>query len=301
MLKIYLYSIFFCLILPALPYVQASEQINQTIKVPSTGHLFIDIDRGSVEVKGWDKNEILVLGELDNDSQTLMFKSKGEKTLIKIKISETSYRGNAHSSDGNELKVFVPRNVQVHFKGIDTDFNIAGIDAGVEGKTINGELLIKNVHISIKVSSISGDINVTESYGIAYIESIQGDTSIIGKFEDVKLRSVTGDIWANITEIDNLSTNNVAGDTKLVGNLKKDAQVKMNSVKGDLHYKAFGILNAECKVASQFGGEIVNNLTTDLPKTSHMQQQQLNFVAGDGSGILVMKTINGKAIIDRAQ
>ena len=288
------------IILPALPNVQANEQINQTIKVPSTGHLFIDIDRGSVEVKGWDKNEILVLGELDSDTQTLMFKSKGEKTLIKIKISETFYRGNAHSSDGNELKIFVPQNVQVHFKGIDTDFNIAGIDAGVEGKTISGELLINNVRISIKVSSISGDINVTESYGTAYIESIQGDTSIIGNFEDVKLRTVTGDIWADITEIDNVSTNNIAGDTKLSGSLKKDAQVKMTSVKGDLHYEASGILNAKCEVLSQFGGEIVNNLTTDLPNTSHMQQQQLHFVSGNGLGTLVMKTINGTAIINRA-
>jgi hypothetical protein len=300
-LKIYLYSMLFWLILPTLSFAQASEQIKQTIKVPSTGHLFIDIDRGSVEVQGWDKSEILVMGELDSDRQTVLFKNKGEKTLIKIKINETSHRGNAHSSDGNELKIFVPHNIQIHFKGLDTDFNIAGINAGVEGKTINGELLIKNVRISVKVSSISGDINVTESYGTAYVESIQGDTSIAGKFEEVKLQSVTGNIWADITEIDNLSTNNVAGDTKLVGNLKKYAQVKMASVKGDLHYEAFGILNAECEVASQFGGEIVNNLTADLPTTSHVQRRQLNFVSGDGSGTLVMKTINGKAIIDQAQ
>jgi hypothetical protein len=281
--------------------VQAGEQIKQAINVPSTGHVFIDIDRGSVEVQGWDKSEILVLGELDSDSQTLMFKNKGEKTLIKIKISGTSHRGYAHSSDGAELKVFVPQNIQVHFKGLDTDFTIAGIEAGVEGKTINGELLIKNVHTSIKVSSISGDIKVTDSYGIAYVESIQGDASLIGNFEDVKLRSVTGDIWADITDIDKLSTNNVAGETKVVGNFKKNSQIKMTSVEGYLHYEAWGILNAECEIVSQFGGEVVNSLTTDLPKTSHMQQQQLNFVSGDGSGTLVMKTINGTASIDQTQ
>jgi len=299
LLKIYLNSVYFWLILSIASFVQAGEHFKQTIKVPSTGHLFIDIDRGSVEVQGWDKSDILVLGELDSDSQTVLFKNKGEKTLIKIKISETSYRGNAHSSDGNELKVFVPQNIQIHFKGLDTDFNIVGMVAGVEGKTINGELLIKNVHTRIKVSSISGDINVTESYGIAYVESIQGDANIIGKFEEVELRSVTGDIWADITEINKLSSNNVTGNSKVVGNLKKDAQVKMTSVEGDLQYESSGILNAECEVASQFSGEIVNNLTTDRPKTYHMQQRQLNFVSGSGSGTLVMKTINGSASIDQ--
>jgi hypothetical protein len=281
--------------------VQAGEQINQTISVPSAGHLFIDIDRGSVEVRGWDKSEILVRGELDNDSQTVLFKNKAEKTLIKIKMSETSHRGNAHSSDGNELEVFVPQKTQVHFKGIDTDFNIADLDAGIEGKTINGELLINNVHTSIKVSSISGDIKVTESHGIAYVESIQGDTSIIGTFEDVKLRSVTGDIWADITEISKLDTDNVSGYTKVLGTLKKGAQVKMTGVNGDLHYESSGVLNAECEVSSRMGGEIVNNLSADRPKLSNRKQQRLSFVSGDGSGTLMMKTINGTASIEQAQ
>lgn len=282
-------------------FVQATEQINQTIKVPPTGHLFIDNDLGSVEVQGWDKSEILVIGELGNESQKVLFKNKGEKTLIKIKIGETSHRGNARSSDENELKVFVPQNIQVHFKGIDTNYSITGMKAGVEGNTINGELLISNVHTSIKVSSISGDIKVTESSGIAYVETVQGDASIIGIFEDVKLRSVTGDVWADITEIDKLSTDNVGGDTKVLGHLKKDAQVKMTSVQGDLIFQASGILNAECKVASQFGGEIVNNITTDLPKRSHIQHQQLNFVSGNGSGTLVIQTINGTINIEQAK
>lgn len=300
-MKVYFYSVFLSLNLLTMAIVEAGENIDQTIKVPSTGHLFIDNDRGSVDVQGWNKSEILVRGELDDEHQKVLFKNKGEKTLIKIKIGKTSHRSNAHSSGGSELKVFVPQNIQLHFKGIDTDFTVEGMKAGVEGKTINGELLVKNVHTSIKVSSISGDINVTESSGIAYVESMQGDTNIMGKFEDVKLRSVTGDIWADISEIDKLDTNNVAGDTTVVGHLRPDAQVKMTGVEGNLHYETTGILNAECEVASQFGGEIINNLTTDQPKRSHMLQQELNFVSGDGSGTLVMKTINGTISIEQAQ
>jgi hypothetical protein len=301
LLKIYFYSVFFWLTLPAMSFVQASEQVNQTIEVPSTGHLFIDNDLGSVDVQGWDKSEILLIGELGNENQKVLFKNKGEKTLIKVKMGETSHRGNGRSSGDNELKVFVPQNIQIHFKGIDTNYSITGMKAGVEGNTINGELLISNVHTSIKVSSISGDIKVTESSGIAYVETVQGDASIIGIFEDVKLRSVTGDVWADITEIDKLSTDNVGGDTKVLGLLKKDAQVKMTSVQGDLIFQASGVLNAECQVASQFGGEIVNKLTSDLPKRSHIQHQQLNFVSGDGSGTLEIQTVNGTISIEQAQ
>jgi hypothetical protein len=301
LMKIYLYSVLLWLFLQAIPFAQAAEQIKQTIKVPTTGHLFIDNDLGSVEVLGWDKSEILVTGELGNESQKVLFKNKDEKTLIKIKMDGSSDRGTAHSSDGNELKVFVPKNIQIHFKGIDTDYSITGMKAGVEGNTINGELLISNVHTSIKVSSISGDIKVIESSGIAYVETVQGDASIIGTFEDVKVRSVTGNIWTDITAIDKLSTDNVGGDTTVLGHLKKDAQVKMTSVQGDLIFQASGKLNAECQIASQFGGEIVNNLTTDLPKRSHIQHQQLNFVSGDGSGTLLIQTVNGTISIEQAQ
>lgn len=298
LLKTYMYSVLFSASLNIVSAAQATEKIEKSIQVPANGHVFIKNDRGDVDVIGWDKDKILVRGDLSHDSQQLHLKNKGEKTFIKVKVGKGSHRANEHSLRGSDLQVFVPKHIQLHFKGIDTDFTIEGLLGKIKGNTINGELLLKNVHSNINVSSISGDINVSDSSGSVHLESVRGDVNVKGEFENVELQSVTGDIWADISHIKKLSTNNVAGSTIVEGHLINNASIKLASVNGDIDYNVAGMLNAKCEITSQFGGEINNNLTDDLPNKSQMQARQLRFVSGDGSGSVVMKTIVGTINID---
>jgi hypothetical protein len=297
-LKTYFYSIFFLASLMTVSVVNASEKFERSMQASASGHVFINNDSGDVDVKGWDKTEILVRGELANDSQELIFKTKGQNTFIKVNMTKGSHRGNTRSLGGSDFEVFIPNSVHLHFKGIDTDFTIDGLLAEIKGNTINGELVIKNVHSDINVSSISGDINVSDSSGSVYVESMRGDVNVEGEFENVHLQSVAGDIWADISNIKKLRANNVAGDTIVEGHLINDASIELASVNGDIDYNVAGMLNAECEITSQFGGEINNNLTDDLPNKSQMQARQLRFVSGDGSGSVVMKTIVGTINID---
>jgi DUF4097 and DUF4098 domain-containing protein YvlB len=235
---------------------------------------------------------------LAHDNQELLLKNKGQKTFVKVNIGKGSHRGNSYSMGGTDLQIFIPKNARLHFKGIDTAFTINGLFAKVNGSTINGELLIKNVHSKINVTSISGDINVSDSSGSVHVESMRGDVNVKGKFEDAHLQTVAGDIWTDISHINKLRTNNVAGSTIVKGILMNDASIELASVDGDIDYKVTGMFNAECEISTQFGGEINNNLTDDLPDKSQMHARQLRFVSGDGSGRVVMKTIGGRINID---
>ncbi|MFT6142082.1 MAG: hypothetical protein ACJAXN_003325 [Psychromonas sp.] len=298
LLKTYFYSVFFSLSLLVVTVVQAGEEVEKSIQVPANGHVFINNARGDVDVIGWDKDKILVRGELAHDNQELLLKNKGEKTFIKVNIGKGSHRGNSYSMGGTDLQIFIPKNARLHFKGIDTDFTIESLFAKVNGSTINGELLLKNVHSKISVSSITGDINVRDSSGSLHVESMRGDVNVEGEYDDVYIQSVAGDIWADISHINKLRSNNVAGSTMVEGHLINEASIELASVNGDIDYNVTGMLNAECEITSQFGGEINNNLTDDLPKKSQMQARQLRFVSGDGSGSVVMKTIVGTINID---
>ena len=113
LLKPYFYCVFFSVCLFIINIAQAADIIEKSIQVSANGHVFIKNDRGDVEVIAWDKDEILVKGELVNNGRELIFKNIGEKTYIKVGIREGSHRGNAHSGGDSELKVYVPRNVQL--------------------------------------------------------------------------------------------------------------------------------------------------------------------------------------------
>jgi DUF4097 and DUF4098 domain-containing protein YvlB len=187
----------------------------------------------------------------------------------------------------------------LYFKGIDTSFIISNLNSHIEGKTINGDLKVKKSHGKIKLSVVSGDVVLIESSGLTKIESVSGMVTFSGDFEQAYLKSISGDITANISGTDKLTIKNISGDTQISGSVKNAAQLTLSSVSGDILYKVTNKLNAECEVVSQFGGEINNALTDDLPIDGNLHKKTLSFISGDGSGKLSMNTINGSISIEK--
>ncbi|MFT5163177.1 MAG: hypothetical protein ACI9FJ_001762 [Alteromonadaceae bacterium] len=291
---LYRYSILILLTLSAIKPLFAGEMVDLSLKVPDSGLLLIDNTRGVVTVTGWDKTEVLLQGELDDSARELIFKTKGHKTLIKVVMD-----GMSHHGDNSVLKVFMPKNLKLRFKGVDTSFNLSNLTNRVEGQTINGDLKLDNIHSKMKVSSVSGHIDVSNSSGRAQIESVSGEVVLSGQFSKAKVNSMTGKVMANIDHIKVLKIENVSGNTVINGSLQNKAYVKLTSVSGNIHYKSKGQLNAACNIASQFGGKIINFLTEDRPWSERMEEQKLHFVSGDGSGKLVMNTVSGSVTLDK--
>jgi hypothetical protein len=272
----------------------AGDKVNQSLSVETSGIVFVEIPRGHVKVQGWDKSEVMIQGELDDTLNKLIFKTKKDKTLIKLET-----QGQKHWGDASGIKIFMPVGSQLRFKGIDTSFSIVKLYSQIEGKTINGDLMVKESNGKIKLSVVSGDVKVANSSGLAKIQSVSGMVDFSGDFEQAFIKSMSGDITADISGTNKLTIKNISGDTQINGHVKSQSQIKLSSVSGDILYKVTGDLNAECEVVSQFGGEISNQLTDDLPLDGNLHKKTLSFISGDGSGKLNMNTVTGSVLIEK--
>jgi hypothetical protein len=270
----------------------AGEIISQSLSVNVDGKVFVEIPRGLVYIQGWDKQEIMVQGELEDTARSLTFKTRKDKTLIKIHTGRQQSWG-----DASVLKIFIPQQTSLHFKGIDTSFVITKLNKHIEGKSINGDLKVSQSHGKIKLSVVSGNINMDDSSGLIKIESVTGDVDFTGDSDEAYLKTMSGDITADISGSNKLIIKNISGDTIISGQVKKDAELKLTSVSGEIVYMATSKLNAECEMVSQFGGEITNLLTDDLPVDGSLHKKTLNFISGDGSGRLSMNTVTGSVTI----
>ncbi len=282
------------LIITCSSFCLAGEKVNQSLSVETTGIVFVEIPRGLVKIQGWDKPEVMVKGELDDTMETLIFKTKKDKTLIKIDT-----QGQKHWGDGSVLKIFMPQQSQLRFKGIDTSFSIAKLNSHIEGKSIHGDLMVKKSNGRIKLSVVSGNVRLVESSGYTQIESVNGTVEFSGNFEQAFLKSMSGDIFAEVSGTNKLTIKNTSGDTQISGQVKHHAQLSLSSVSGDILYKVTDELNAECEVVSQFGGDINNQLTDDLPIDGNLHKKTLSFISGDGSGKLSMNTVTGSVSIEK--
>ena len=227
-------------------------------------------------------------------SNKLIFNTKKGKTLIKVDTQRQKHWG-----DASVFKIFLPQQSKLRFKGVDTSFSIAQLNNDIEGKSINGDLMVKRSNGKIKLSSVSGNIGLVESSGLVQIESVSGTVDFSGDFEQALLKSMSGDITADINGTKKLTIKNISGDTKISGQVKNQAQLKFSSVNGDILYKVTDGLNAECEVVSQFGGEINNQLTDDLTITSNLHKKTLSFISGDASGKLSINTVTGSVFIKK--
>jgi len=265
------------------------------MQVDAQGIVFVEIPRGLVKIKGWNKNEVMIQGELDDTIKNLIFKNKKSKTLIKVDTE-----GKKHWGDVSILNIYMPQSAQLRFKGIDTSFSIAKLTSHIEGKSINGNLMIRKSNGKIKLSVVSGDVKVADSSGIMKVESVSGSVNFSGDFDKAYLKSMSGDIIGDISGMNELTIKNISGDTQIRGSVKSKSHLNISSVSGDVYYKVTGDLNAACEVVSQFGGDINNELTDDLPEEASLHKKTLNFVSGDGSGELNLKTVTGSVTIEKA-
>lgn len=288
------YLMLFAMMFCCSDMVLAGEKVSQAVDADSEGTLYIENTRGHLHIQGWDKPQILVEGELDDAARKLIFKRKGRKAVVKVLMNEGRHHGH-----GSKLKIFVPVHTRLLFKGVNTHYSVSNVIAKLEGKTINGSMSLKDVHSKIMLSSVSGKVKVRDSSGVLLVDSVSAKVDLDGRYDLVKLKSMSGKVMVNIDEINVLKVENVSGDTAINGELQNNAQVRLNSVSGDIHYVANGRFNGECQIASQFGGKIMNYLTKDKPWKEQLQKRKLQFVSGDGSGKLMMNTISGTVTLEK--
>jgi DUF4097 and DUF4098 domain-containing protein YvlB len=272
----------------------AGDKVNQSLTVSPEGTLFINISRGLVKIKGWDKNEVSIQGELDDSAKALIFKSKGDDTLIKAES-----KGEKQWGDSSVVKIFMPFQTKLYFKGVNTTFILSSLKGGVKGKTISGDLVAEKLSNEIALSSMGGHIKVINSIGKAKLETVGGDISISGSYSEALIRTMTGNVNLDINSSDKIEAKTVSGDLFAKGDVKTDAVIKLSSVSGNIIYQASEGLDAECSLSSQFGGEITNKLTEDAVKDSSMNGKNLSFISGDGSGSIILHTISGNVTINK--
>jgi len=272
----------------------AGEKVNQSLLVDGIGKVFVEIPRGFVKIQGWNKPEIMLQGQLDDTISELIFTNEKGKTLIKLDT-----KGQEHWGDASKLNIYMPQQSLLRFKGIDTSFSITELKNHIEGKSISGDLTVIKSHGKIQLSVVSGDVKLLESSGLIKIKSVSGMIDYSGSFEQAFLKSMSGDISADISHTDKLTIKNISGDTQINGQVKNQAQLKLSSVSGNILYQVTDALNAECKVVSQFGGEITNQLTDDVPIEGNLHKKTLSFISGDGSGKLSMNTVSGSVSIKK--
>jgi DUF4097 and DUF4098 domain-containing protein YvlB len=273
--------------------------VNRTVPADAAGAVEISNVSGTIDVRGWDRNEVQVTGHLGEDVERLDVESNGGHTVVKVILP----RG--HNSDGEAtLEVNVPKGSTVEVGAVSADISSKGVLGTQRLKSVSGEVTAEVSGDDSEVRSVSGDVTVrgTGKPISLRVSSVSGSLDLINGAGHIDVVTVSGDARINMGETTEVRGRTTSGDLTVNAKLTRDGRVDVEGVSGDitLRLSAPGGLSTEIE---SFSGDITGCFAEGKVErvSKYGPGVRLNLRAADSVGARVRaKTLSGEIeICDR--
>ncbi|MDA8621334.1 DUF4097 family beta strand repeat-containing protein [Psychrosphaera sp.] len=292
----------------------AGEKIDKTLTAQADGRVNIDVMTGLVTVKSWDKNEVKVIGELDDQAKGYQFESLGNRILFRVEMPEQRW-GNWKDSSA-ALTFYIPKQSDLRFEGVNVSIDVEGITGSSRINTVNGDITalglnkrinletvngkIKSVDLNgdITLSTVNGEVDDKNSQGEMEVSTVNGDINIESTVQELAIENVNGDMNLLLRDVIETEINTVNGDIKLDYNHNKKGKVYISTVGGEVDLYVPDSISGVFQIETHTGGDIVNKLTDKQSKRNRYGPgESLEFETAGGLIKFDMNTVNGDITI----
>jgi DUF4097 and DUF4098 domain-containing protein YvlB len=244
--------------------VARDDSIDRKVAAQPNGEVIISNVSGAVDVRGWDRNEVQVTGQLGESVERVDVESSGGRTVVKVVLP---HRG---SRDGDAvIEVQVPRNSSVEVSAVSADVSSRGVLGTQRLNSVSGEITADIAGNESAARSVSGDVTlrgVGKPVSVR-VSSVSGSLDINNFGGKVEVVTVSGDARVQVGEANDIRGRTTSGNLELIGKLTRDARVDVEGVSGDLllRLSAPGGLSAEIE---SFSGDIEGCLARGVERVS---------------------------------
>lgn len=254
---------------------EVSAQSSKTFKVGKGGTLDIVTTFGDIKIKSWDKNEILVKYDIDEDEEIysgIKFNQNGNDLTIR-----------ATQGYGTSFDITVPVNFNLKIVTSAGDIHLVNAITGeVNASTSGGDVTLSDVTGKVKLTTGGGDVRTGNIKGTATVSSSGGDLNAGVVDGDAVFTTGGGNV--QIATGSKTLTVSTAGGNVSVGNTGGNATVTTGG--GNISLGKVG----GTAVVKTGGGDIkVDNVSGDVKGvtgsgniTLHSSEDKVNVVSGSG-------------------
>lgn len=296
----------------------AGETVNKTIDVDQHSYVSIEHVNGVVEIHGWDKAQVKVMGTLGDKTDKFIFERDGDDVTIKVKNKKSSFWGKLKQDDGDDLQIFVPVASKVRYSAVNANVELDKIEGGIDAETVNGAIQARNLAGRISLESVNGEINTSGLAGDTRIEtvngsisssntqgkegeysSVNGNINIQTSARELKAETVNGSIKLALGAVNKLELESVNGEIQAQLALIKGGEVDASTVGGTVELYFQKEISARFDIQAHAGGNIVNDLSDDkVKKDKYGPSRWLEFSVNGGNGKVNVSTVSGNVKID---
>ena len=267
-----------------------ADAINKRAPADPAGKVEVSNTAGTVTIRGWDRNEVAVSGELGDGSEKLEFVTSGKLTRIKVVLPSRS-----SGADDTDLTIQVPRRSSIAVNTVSADIDVEGVSGAQRLQSVSADVTTQAGAEDVECKTVSGDIQVIGqgSRALLTLTTVSGDATVRKAAGEVNANTVSGNIDLALGDTTRSRLRSTSGDLTMEGKLVDDARLDVESISGDVRIDLAGPIAAEFDVSS-FNGEIRNCFGPKSARTDeYAPGRELRFREGAGSGRVRIKTLNG--------
>ncbi len=273
----------------------AAKEIDETLDADANGRVIVSNIAGSVDVAGWDRNQVQVTGELGEDVDKFIFERDGREIVIKVKAPENGKRSWGRKDIASDLTVRVPRGSSLEVATVSADIDVEGVRGEQDLQAVSGDIRTEAFTADVNAATVSGDVDIDgdNKDGEWDLSSVSGDITATNLGGDVDAEVVSGDIEVAGGAYERVQLETVNGDIVFRAGLRKGGKLEAESVNGSVDLLFSGDVSARFDVES-FNGRI-KNCFGPKPKRAdrYAPGWELSFSEGGGEGRVTVETLNG--------
>jgi DUF4097 and DUF4098 domain-containing protein YvlB len=293
--------------LPAVPEAPASSDtqsvdvargddtraVNEHRPLKADGHVSVSNIAGSIEVSGWDHDEVSITGTLGDGVDHLEVSGDASQLSVEVKLPKSS-----HVTGDTHLKLMVPARASVDLVSVSADIAATGLRAVVRASTVSGDVDLELDASQVSVRTVSGDLTLRAPSQLTDVNSVSGDLRLNGPRGDLSATTVSGNLeLQGGGPFHQIKLKTISGDSRADVSLTDDGHVVGESLSGDINLIVPATLAGTADLKS-FSGEARCSSAAATSSSDHGKAHE--YIWGNGQGAHIdLSSFSGDIHVDR--
>ena len=268
----------------------ADEEIDRTLDADAKGTVTISNTAGMIDVQGWSRNEVNVIGDIGRGVEELFFERNGDDITIQVKVSRGHHRGVS-----TDLEVRVPQGSSLKVSGVSADIEVKDVLGTQQLSSVSGDVISEAAGADVEIETVSGDVELQgdDQEMVAELSSVSGDVEAQNLAGEVTANSVSGDVYLIESTFNRARIHTTSGEIVFHARLLDSGRLSVETINGDVDVVFEDDVSARFDIES-FNGRIDNCFGPEPVRTSqYAPGTELKFTEGGGTGRVSIKTLNG--------
>jgi hypothetical protein len=258
------------------------------IQVREGDRLLLRDFSGSVEVEGWDRDELRAEADAD---EAIVFRFTRSGSTIEMEALDRKNRSRAE-----ELRLRLPAWMDVEVSGPKLDVEISRLAGGVTVRNLKGDIFLEDLSGRVNAGSVEGSIYADGLRESARLRTGDDEIRVVDSSADLDLESVSGDIELEEVSGRDLKVRSTHGEIDFMGTLLPGGSYAFHTHSGDLTLFLDPEVDADVTVLAYEG-----EFEADFPIRSRgfRSGHEFGFTIGSGGAQLVLEAFDGEISLRR--